>query len=86
MENALFDVWKFTLPYLRQDKGSTKYALEALGLLLISQMNSTLSQREGHRLVWNRTVSLRSGHNIPLELLMEFFNKLIKEVPSKAWP
>lgn len=25
--------WKFTLPYLRQDKGSTKYALEALGLL-----------------------------------------------------
>ena len=37
MENALFDVWKFTLPYLRQDKGSTKYALEALGLLF--QMN-----------------------------------------------
>ena len=76
--------WKFTLPYLRQDKGSTKYALEALGLLF--QMNSTLPQREGHRLVWNRTVSLRSGHNIPLDLLMEFFNKLIKEVRRKLGP
>lgn len=76
--------WKFTLPYLRQDKGSTKYALEALGLLF--QMNSTLPQREGHRLVWNRTVSLRSGHNIPLDILMEFFNKLIKEVRRKLGP
>ena len=84
MENALFDVWKFTLPYLRQDKGSTKYALKALGLLF--QMNSTLSQREGHCLVWNRTVSLRSGHNIRLDLLMEFFNKLIKEVRRKLGP
>ena len=71
MENALFDVWKFTLPYLRQDKGSTKYALEALGLLF--QMNSTLSQREGHCLVWNRTVSLRSG-NISQRSLDIFHN------------
>lgn len=76
--------WKFVLPYLRNDKGSTKYALEALGLLF--QVNATLSPRDGHRLVWNRTASLRPGHNIPLDLLMEFFNKLIKEVRRKLGP
>lgn len=77
--------WKFALPYLRNDKSqSTKYALEALALMF--QVNATLSPRDSHRLVWNRTVSLRPGHNIPLDLLMEFYNRVAKELRRKLGP
>ena len=30
---CIFRCWKFQLPYLRNDAGSTKYALEALGMM-----------------------------------------------------
>ena len=75
----IFRCWKFQLPYLRNDAGSTKYALEAYGLL---------SPKNSHELIWNRTALLRSGlgNNIPLDLLLEFFNRLLKEVQRKLGP
>ena len=75
----VFRCWKFQLPYLRKDTGSTKYVLEALGLMF--QVYAVLSPRHLHELIWNRTALLKgSGHNIPLDLLLEFFNRLLKEV------
>ena len=75
--------WKFQLPYLRKDPGSTKYALEALGLLF--QVYGLLSPKDSHELIWNRS-ALLSGHNIPLDLLLEFFNRLLKEVERNLGP
>lgn len=71
---------KFQLPYLRKDPGSTKYALEALGMLF--QVYGLLSPKAAHELIWNRS-ALLTGHNIPLDLLLEFFNRLLKEVERK---
>lgn len=75
--------WKFQLPYLRKDPGSTKYALEALGMLF--QVYGLLSPKAAHELIWNRSAML-TGHNIPLDLLLEFFNRLLKEVEKKLGP
>ena len=81
-----FRCWKFQLPYLRNDLGSTKHALEALGM--ICQVYALLPPKHAHELVWNRTALLKSGlrHNIPLDLLLEFFNRLLKEVRKKLGP
>ena len=71
--------WKFILLYLVQDGASSrKYALEAFYLLC--QINSTLSPRASHRLIWNRFYKTKScpGGNIPLDLALEHFNRLIK--------
>jgi hypothetical protein len=71
--------WKFILLYLVQDGASSrKYALEAFYLLC--QINSTLSPRAAHRLIWNRFYKTKScpGGNIPLDLALEHFNRLIK--------
>lgn len=78
--------WKFQLPYLRNDPGSTKYALEALGMLF--QVHALLPPRDAHRLIWNRSASTKSGfgHNIPLDLVLEFMNRLMKEVVRKLGP
>ena len=78
--------WKFQLPYLRNDPGSTKYALEAL--TLIFQINALLSPKDVHRFVWNGFASNRNGYgnNIPLDLNMEFMNRLLKEVVRKLGP
>ena len=73
--------WKFQ-PYLKKDLG-TKYALEALGLMF--QVYGLLSPKAAHELIWNRS-ALLSGHNIPLDLLLEFFNRLLKEVVRKLGP
>lgn len=82
----IFRCWKFQLPYLRNDGGSTKYALEALGMMF--QIYGLLSPKHSHELIWNRTALLRSGlgNNIPLDLLLEFFNRLLKEVQRKLGP
>ena len=71
--------WKFFLMYLKHHGGSSKYALEALYLMF--QINVLLSAQEAHRLVWNRFVKNKSGigGNIPLDLQLEFFNKLVKD-------
>ena len=71
--------WKFMLQYLKVDGASSrKYALEAL--YLQCQVNSLLSPRAAHRLIWNRFFKSKcgSGRNIPLDLALEHFNKLIK--------
>ncbi|KXJ09520.1 hypothetical protein AC249_AIPGENE11011 [Exaiptasia diaphana] len=78
--------WKFQLPYLRNDSASTKYALEALTLLF--QINALLSPKDAYGLVWNRFACNMSGYgnNIPLDLNMEFLNRLLKEVVRKLGP
>ncbi|XP_028518482.1 uncharacterized protein LOC114576306 [Exaiptasia diaphana] len=78
--------WKFQLPYLRNDSASTKYALEAL--TLVFQVNALLSPRDVHRFVWNRFACNNAGygHNIPLDLNMEFLNRILKEVVRKLGP
>ena len=71
--------WKFFLMHLKHNGGSSKYSLEALYLMF--QINVLLSPKEAHRLVWNRFVKNKSGiaGNIPLDLQLEFFNKLVKD-------
>lgn len=71
--------WKFMLLYLKEDGSSSrKYALEAL--YLQCQVNALLSPRAAHRLVWNRFFKSKcgAGGNIPLDLALEHFNKVIK--------
>lgn len=71
--------WKFMLQYLKQDGASSrKYALEAL--YIQCQVNSLLSPRAAHRLIWDRFFKSKSGAggNIPLDLALEHFNRLIK--------
>ena len=57
-----------------------KYALEAL--YLMCQVNSLLSPRAAHRLIWNRFFKSRpgAGRNIPLDLALEHLNRIIKIV------
>ena len=61
--------WKFFLLYFQHDKGSHKYALEALYLMF--QMYSLLSPKAAHDLVWNRFSKRKRsyGGNIPLDLI-----------------
>ena len=79
--------WKFMLAYLKEDGASSrKYALEAL--YLMCQVNSLLSPRAAHRLIWNRFFKTSSGlaGNIPLDLAMEHFNRIIKIVIRNLGP
>ncbi len=79
--------WKYMLPYLKQDGDSSrKYALEALYLLC--QVYAILSPRDAHRLIWNRFSKNKSGHggNIPLDLALEHYNNLLKNVVKKLGP
>ena len=81
----IFKCWKFQLPYLRNDAGSAKYALEALGMMF--QVYGLLSSKNSHELIWNRTALLRSslGNNIPLDLLLEFSQQASKRSSAQAW-
>ena len=78
--------WKFFLLYLKHHGASSKYALEALYLMF--QINTLLSPRSSHRLMWNRFVKNKQGPggNIPLDLQLEFYNKLVKEAIKKLGP
>ncbi len=71
--------WKFLLLYLKhQGTSATKYTLEALYIMF--QVYALLSPRSAHRLIWNRTVKNKKGSaNIPLDLMLEFYNRIIKE-------
>ena len=67
--NRIFTCWKFLLLLFKGDeKGSTKYALEALYLIL--QVNAILSPRQAYRLLWNRTIKGKD-YNVPLDLDLE---------------
>ena len=81
-----FRCWKFFLLHLRNDKGSSKYALEALYMMF--QVYALLSPKAAHELIWNRSSKLRNcrGGNIPLDLLLEFFNRLLKDAVKKLGP
>ena len=58
---------------------SSKYALDALYLMF--QIHAVLSPQAAQHLVWNRFVKNKHGMggNIPLDLQLEFLNKLVKE-------
>ena len=62
---------------------SRKYALE--GLNLLCQIDALLCPRDAHRLVWNRSVKAKygAGSNIPLDLALEHYNRVLKEVIKK---
>ncbi|CAB3986254.1 Hypothetical predicted protein [Paramuricea clavata] len=78
--------WKFLLLYLHHDKGSYKYALE--GLYLLFQINALLSPKAAHQLTWNRFSKRKNtmGGNIPLDLALEFINRVFKDVVKKLGP
>ncbi len=79
--------WKFMLPYLKEDgAGSRKYALEAFYLL--AQVNSLLTPQAAHRLIWNRFYKSKHGPggNIPLDLALEHYNRLIKVLIRNLGP
>ena len=65
---------------------SRKYALK--GLLLLLQFYTILSPRDAHRLIWNRSVKAKHGMggNIPLDLALEHYNRVLKEVIKNMGP
>ena len=77
--------WKFFLMYLKH-QGANKYSLEALYLTF--QINAMLSPQAAHRLIWNRFIKNKQGigGNIPLDLQLEFYNKLVKDAIIKLGP
>lgn len=79
--------WKFFLLFLKNDgQRSSKYALE--GLTIMCQIHVLLSPRDAHRLIWNRSIKTRYGlgGNIPLDLALEHYNRVLKEVIKKMGP
>ena len=81
--------WKFFLLHLRNNKKSSKRALEALYIMF--QVNALLSPKAAHELIWNRSFKLQNdrgggGSNIPLDQLLEFFNGLLKDAVKKLGP
>ena len=79
--DRILQCWKFMLLYLKADgAGSRKYALESF--YLICQNYSLLSEKAAFDLRWNRFYKSRngSGGNIPLDLAMELYNNLLKNI------
>ena len=79
--------WKFFLMFLKVDGArSRKYALKWLHL--ISQVYAILPPRDAHRLIWNRSIKSKygMGGNIPLDLALEHYNRVLKEVIKKMGP
>ena len=73
--------------YLRNEEMSAaKCSLEALYLLC--QVNAILSPQAAHRLIWNCTVKNKAGlgGNIPLDLQLEFYNKVLKGAVRNLGP
>ena len=84
---CLVRCWKYFLLILKQDKEhSRKCALESFNLLC--QICALLSPRDAHRLIWNRSVKAKfvSGGNIPLDLALKHYNRVLKEVIKKMGP
>ena len=78
--------WKFLLLYLHHDRGSYKYAIE--GLYMLFQIHALLSPKAAHHLVWNRFSKRKNklGGNIPLDLALEFLNRIYKDAVKKLGP
>ena len=78
---SILRTWKFMLLYLKVDgKRSSKYGLEAFYILC--QANCLLSPRAAYNLIWNRFTKTQNGlgGNIPLDLSLEHFNRILKNV------
>ena len=85
--NRLLRCWKFFLMFLKHQEGtSSKYALEALYLMF--QVYALLSPQASHRLIWNRFIKNKPGigGHIPLDLQLEFYNKIVKEAIKNLGP
>ena len=84
--NRNLHCWKFFLLHLRNDKQSAKYDLEASYMMF--QVNSPLTPKAVHELIWNRLAELRNclGGNILLDSLLEFYNRLLKDAVKKLGP
>ena len=69
--------WKYLLLHFYSDKGSTKYAVEALYLQL--QQQAFLSPRQAYRQRWNRGVNNRGvrGKNVSLDLDVQYCAKVL---------
>lgn len=79
--DRVLQCWKFMLLYLKVDgAGSRKYALESF--YLMCQNYCLLSEKAAFHLRWNRFYKSRngSGGNIPLDLALEHFNNLLKNI------
>ena len=78
--------WKLFFLHFKEEKSTTKYALEALYLLL--QVHCLLPPAEAHSLVWNRTVNNKGGpgKNVALDLDMEHDNIDVKEAVKNLGP
>ena len=79
--------WKLFLLYLKADGSSSrKYCLE--GLYLLFQIKCLMSPREAYCLIWNRSVKRKNGlgGNIPLDLAMEHFIRIVKLLKKKLGP
>ena len=73
--------------YLRvEEQTNGKYSLEAL--YLMCQINALLSPQAAHRLIWNWSVKNKAGPggNIPLDLQLEFYNKMMKSAVKNLGP
>ena len=76
--------WKFILPYLKADGSSSKkYALE--GFNFLCQVNGLLPKKDADLLIWNRSVKNKNGpgSNIPLDLALEHYIRIMKLVMRK---
>ena len=78
--------WKFLLLYFQHDTGSQKYSLEALYLMF--QVYALPSPKAAHNLIWNRFSKRKHsrGENIPLDLALEFLNRIFKGAVKKLGP
>lgn len=77
----LIRCWKFLLLHFKVDV-RMKYSVEAFHLL--ARVNALLPPpppHMAHWLIWNRTcnVSGGEGRNVPLDLMVEHFNRVFKE-------
>ena len=70
--------WKFLLLHFKAD-GRIKYSVEAFHLLAL--VNALLPPHMAHQLTWNRAcnVSGGEGKNIPLDLMVEHYNRVFKD-------
>uniref|UniRef100_A0A7M5X9Y8 DUF6589 domain-containing protein n=1 Tax=Clytia hemisphaerica TaxID=252671 RepID=A0A7M5X9Y8_9CNID len=71
--------WKFMLLFYKaDDPHSSKYCVEAFYLLI--QYYALLAPQTAERLIWNRfSKSVHGpGENIPLDMALEHFNKILK--------
>ena len=78
--------WKFFLLHFKQEKSTTKYALEALYLLL--QVNALLPPDQAHNLIWNRTINNKGGlgKNVALDLDIVHDNNYLKQAIKNLGP